>query len=200
MTSRDAHLTPSHGPKSTLALSMFAVLIGAGAAHAQTGARRPAPPDTTRAPMLAPPAKAPPPPRPVAVRSVGRAAPTPASVQPMKPPSAPPSTVRPATDSARTAAALKSAPGLGAAPKPALTAPAKPVPPPPSASGTPAASRAVAAPAATAPPAGATMRCKDGTYLSGTPSANRCSANGGLAALIPQRAAAPPAPLPRRGG
>ena len=42
-----------------------------------------------------------------------------------------------------------------------------------------------------APPAGATMRCRDGNWLSGTPSASRCDGNGGLAVILP---AAPPVP------
>ena len=41
-----------------------------------------------------------------------------------------------------------------------------------------------------APPAGATMRCRDGAWLSGTPSASRCDRNGGLAVILP----APPVP------
>jgi hypothetical protein len=44
------------------------------------------------------------------------------------------------------------------------------------------------------PPAGATMRCKDGTWLFGAPSAARCDRNGGLATILPVRAAPPPAP------
>lgn len=44
------------------------------------------------------------------------------------------------------------------------------------------------------PPAGATMRCKDGTWLSGAPSAARCDRNGGLATILPVRAAPPPPP------
>lgn len=40
-----------------------------------------------------------------------------------------------------------------------------------------------------APPAGSTMRCRDGSWLSGTPSASRCERNGGLAVILP----APPA-------
>jgi hypothetical protein len=36
-----------------------------------------------------------------------------------------------------------------------------------------------------APPAGATMRCRDGTWLSGTPSDSRCDRNGGLAVILP---------------
>lgn len=53
-----------------------------------------------------------------------------------------------------------------------------------------------AAPVPAAPPAGATMRCKDGTWLTGAPDAARCGANGGLAAILPQ--APPPPPPPRR--
>jgi len=45
-----------------------------------------------------------------------------------------------------------------------------------------------------APPAGATMRCKDGTYLSDRPSADACSGRGGLAAALPLAGAAPPQP------
>ena len=61
----------------------------------------------------------------------------------------------------------------------------------------PTASAASAAMATAEPPAGATMRCKDGTYLGGTPSTSSCSANGGVAALIPVPKAEPVAP-PRR--
>lgn len=44
------------------------------------------------------------------------------------------------------------------------------------------------------PPAGATMRCKDGTWLAGEAAAARCAANGGLATILPVRAAPPPPP------
>ena len=40
-----------------------------------------------------------------------------------------------------------------------------------------------------APPAGSTGRCKDGTYLTGTPSAARCDDRGGLAVVFPTQAA-----------
>lgn len=50
---------------------------------------------------------------------------------------------------------------------------------------------------AKAPPAGATMHCKDGTFLAGTPSKDRCANNGGLAAILPAPAQAPPAPARR---
>jgi hypothetical protein len=46
------------------------------------------------------------------------------------------------------------------------------------------------------PPADATMRCKDGTWLSGTPAASRCDANGGLATVLPPTP--PPGAPPRR--
>lgn len=61
----------------------------------------------------------------------------------------------------------------------------------------PVAASRVAAPDA-APPAGATMRCKDGTYLTGAPAAGRCDAYGGLAVVLPPAREAPPPPLPRR--
>ena len=56
------------------------------------------------------------------------------------------------------------------------------------------ASAAVIAPAkvAAAPPATATMQCKDGTFLYGAPSADRCTNNGGLAAIF-TRPTPPPA-------
>jgi hypothetical protein len=44
------------------------------------------------------------------------------------------------------------------------------------------------------PPAGATMRCKDGTWFSGTPDAARCVSNGGLAVILPP--SNPPVPPP----
>jgi hypothetical protein len=39
------------------------------------------------------------------------------------------------------------------------------------------------------------MRCKDGTWLAGTPAAARCNANGGLATILPPK---PPAGAPPR--
>lgn len=47
-----------------------------------------------------------------------------------------------------------------------------------------------------APPVGATMRCRDGSWLFGTPSASRCDRNGGLAVILPAPPV-PPAALPR---
>ena len=46
---------------------------------------------------------------------------------------------------------------------------------------------------ASAPPATSTMQCKDGTFLYGAPSADRCANNGGLAAIF-----ARPIPPPAR--
>jgi hypothetical protein len=68
-------------------------------------------------------------------------------------------------------------------------------PPRPGATPQPVA-RVVAQPSA--PPAGATMRCKDGTWLSGAPAAGRCDANGGTAVILPSPRPAPPTPLPHR--
>lgn len=53
---------------------------------------------------------------------------------------------------------------------------------------------AAAVPANAAPPAGATMRCKDGTYLGGTPSPTACAGHNGLAAVLPAARTPPPAP------
>ncbi|HUK21789.1 MAG TPA: hypothetical protein VLV45_09550 [Gemmatimonadales bacterium] len=53
-----------------------------------------------------------------------------------------------------------------------------------------------ATPANATPPAGSTMRCKDGTYLSGPPTAGRCDANGGLAAVLHANGRPVPAPPP----
>lgn len=48
------------------------------------------------------------------------------------------------------------------------------------------------------PPAGATMRCRDGSWLSGAPAPGRCDANGGTAAILPVAPPPPPAPRPPR--
>lgn len=46
--------------------------------------------------------------------------------------------------------------------------------------------------AAATPPPGATMRCKDGTWLTGAQDATRCENAGGVALLITQPLAPPP--------
>ena len=45
-----------------------------------------------------------------------------------------------------------------------------------------------------APPPTATMQCKDGTFLYGAPSADRCAINGGLAAIFTHPTPAPARP------
>ena len=57
-------------------------------------------------------------------------------------------------------------------------------------------SASVIAPArvALAPPTTATMQCKDGTFLYGAPSADRCANNGGLAAIFSHPTPAPARP------
>ncbi len=47
---------------------------------------------------------------------------------------------------------------------------------------------------ALAPPPTATMQCKDGTFLYGAPSADRCANNGGLAAIFTHPTPAPARP------
>lgn len=44
------------------------------------------------------------------------------------------------------------------------------------------------------PPAGATMRCRDGTWLTGPAAAARCDGNGGSAVILPAAPSAPAAP------
>jgi hypothetical protein len=83
--------------------------------------------------------------------------------------------------------------------------PRRTAPPAPSAAAAavtaPAAVRSVA-PAPTAPPAGATMGCKDGTFLGGTPNASACAGHRGLAVVLPAPRTPPPPPAhvtsPRR--
>ena len=56
--------------------------------------------------------------------------------------------------------------------------------------------QALAAPQAVrlAPPSNATMQCKDGTFLFGTPSADRCAGSGGVAAIFSGPRQPPPRP------
>ena len=79
-----------------------------------------------------------------------------------------------------------------------VTMPPRTTPPAPSATTrvavAPMAMQAAAPASAAAPPAGATMRCKDGSYLAGTPAPGACAANGGLAAVLPAPRTPPPAP------
>lgn len=78
-----------------------------------------------------------------------------------------------------------------------LILPARATPPATPPGAQPAVQAAPATPAQSAtPPADATMRCKDGTWLAGTPTAARCDANGGLATILPPTP--PPGAPPRR--
>jgi hypothetical protein len=175
----------------------------------------PKPPVRDTSPPLRLPAGGPPPARP-ATRAVPSAAqtPTPGRVEPMKRIGTPPDSTRPKSavaastppvgavalcgDGTFATRALDTtcASHLGVKGKAGYVA----APPP-----TPAARAAALAAAAKAsttmqksgPPAGASMQCKDGTYLSGTASADRCANNGGLAAVFPVRAQAPPVPARR---
>jgi len=208
-------------------LSLFGVVLGltlgASRAVAQAPATSPPPPRPQAeapAPVLRPPSA--PPPSAVAPAAAAAAAatraPIAAPVQPLAPASAmPPDSVRPAAAAARAeppanavaqckdgtfvvppndASACASHRGLlvlmpqRAAPPARAVAARMPV-------SAPAAARA-AAPSAAPAPEGATMRCKDGTYLTGAPSEGRCDAYGGVAAVLPAPRTAPPPPLPRR--
>jgi hypothetical protein len=72
------------------------------------------------------------------------------------------------------------------------------VPPPPPAQGaTDAASRSNSASLNAPPPPGATLRCKDGTYLSGPADVARCAQNGGSGIVLPRDPVPPPAPPTR---
>ncbi|MGH7654880.1 MAG: hypothetical protein ACREN6_09475 [Gemmatimonadaceae bacterium] len=76
---------------------------------------------------------------------------------------------------------------------------------PPPAPGTPAAAAAAAqrlsnvraVSASMAPPVGATARCKDATYITGTPSPTMCDAHGGVAVTFPAARRTPAAPARR---
>lgn len=67
------------------------------------------------------------------------------------------------------------------------------VPPPaPVAAAQASAEDAAAARATATPPVGATMRCKDGTWMTGAQDASRCANAGGVAVLITQPRTPPP--------
>jgi hypothetical protein len=142
----------------------------------------PPPPQQVVVPSLVPPKKAPLPPPPAPAFAAQRAV-VPAAVNSMK-------RVGVLPDSVRPAAATK----LAVRP---MAAPPAPPAPQTTAARIAAAERSVA-PANTAP-IGATMRCRDGTYLTGAASAGRCANNGGVAAIYPAQPSAPTArPQPQR--
>ena len=120
--------------------------------------------------------------RPASTRSTAAPAAEPAGPVPIVSPSP---AVRPARQAAPTVVA--------GPPEPAPLVP--PVPKPIVASAVTPAQRIASADAA--PPAGATMRCKDGTFLSGEASEQRCAGYGGLGVTF-QATPAIPQPPPRR--
>jgi N-acetylmuramoyl-L-alanine amidase len=167
-------------------------------AVAQSGTpSTPAPPAQAAPQPLKLPPSSPPPPRPAAVVPASQRTPTPPlGVRPVpdaglvKPSSMHPDSARAAA--ARTAAARTSA---TATVPPALPAARVNNPPRvPKTAATPVVSANMVA--AQPRPDGATMRCKDGTYITGTASADRCANNGGVTATFPA-ASAPPPPRPQ---
>lgn len=195
--------------------AVLVLTLGASRAVAQAPATAPPPPPpqtAAPAPVLRPPT-APPPPAAAPAGAANRTA-TAAPVLPPGPASAlPPDSVRPAPAVAPAAppanavaqcrdgtfVVAPSDPSACAAHRGLLVRMPEvrtPVPPPARAAAPVAAARA--ATPEVAPPAGATMRCKDGTYLTGAPAAGRCDSYGGLAVVLPPARETPPPPLPRR--
>lgn len=174
---------------------LASVMLAAGA-HNAFAQSAPTPPAQAPAPALKLPASAPPPPRPAAIVPASQRTPTPPLSLKAAPNdgTVPPSRVHP--DSVRAATARTSV-----ATKLAVSPPTAQVANPPRraavTSTSLAASATVNSPAAR--PIGATMRCKDGTYLTGTASADRCAGNGGVAATFPAISTpAQPRPQPQR--
>lgn len=133
------------------------------------------------------------------------------ALQPLRVTTPPPSSVRPTGIRASIRSAQPAGPVAMMSPSPepstlrqGLTViPGPPTPPPlarlvpsPIAASaiTPAQRIASADPA---PPPGATMRCKDGTFLTGVASEQRCAGNGGLGVSFPAPVETPRPPLRR---
>lgn len=201
---------PRRGAAHAGALALGLALLFASrpaAAQAPTTPTPPAQPVASAPPLLPPPAVAAPPPAPVAV---SRQSVRPSPVLPAARVGLPPDSVRPVT--AATVAAVpanavarcgdgtyllsgSAANGCAAHGGIRVILPREGTPPPPAATriiSTPAATRAAAASAT--PPAGATMRCRDGTFLSGAPSDAACAGHSGLAAALMPPRPAPVAP------
>jgi hypothetical protein len=203
---------------SVRSLILVSLVCGAaGVAGAQAPAAPqvpPAPQQPTSAPTVAPPRRASPPPAATPTTGQAAQAPVPAQVRaaPARP-GLPLDSARPAVAAAATAepanAIARCADGTFVVPPSDASAcanrggarvimPGRGTPPAPVARAVTAQATVRAAPVpAAAPPAGATMLCRDGTYLSGAPSAGRCDANGGLVAILPAPRAAPPPPVRR---
>jgi hypothetical protein len=165
---------------SALALALIAAPDRAAAQALETPV--PPAPAVNRPPELAPPPRAEPP-APALAGEVRR---TIIPAQPMErvaPTSPPP---------AELGAESDVVPAAPPPPEPLRTVP--PASPPqrvtvadPSASGSSAAA---------SPPPGATMRCRNGEYLTGDALSSRCDDKGGVAIVIPQPPPPPPEPLP----
>ena len=106
----------------------------------------------------------------------------------------PPSPIAMVSPSPAPNVARQAAPTVIAGP-PAPTPLVRPVPSPIVASAVTPAQRVASADAT--PPTGATMRCKDGTFLPGAVSEERCAGNGGVSVTF-QAAPATPQPPARR--
>jgi hypothetical protein len=170
-------------------LSVAILFAAAHVAGAQSSApSSPTPPaGATNAPAVKTPPVPALPPRPSNLPTAQRTPPPPLSLKPAAVASAVPvSSRRP--DSAKVVAPVKSA---SDAPSARIANPPRKL----RVAIAPAATKTVLA--AEVPPIGATMRCKDGTYLTGAPSTDRCSSNGGVAATYPAQSSAPPAPRPQ---
>jgi len=195
-----------------LSLALIAV-FGASHVEGQSAAPPPPKPVPVAAPALLHPSSAPPPAAvaPRGVKAVSNAPPTFAPIRSVVRASAtPPDSVRPkstATIAAPPANAVAQcvdgsfviAPnGPDACTAHRGVRVVFPVSKPPAAPLRVVAAPRIAAPAQAAAPIGATMRCKDGTYLTGAPAASRCAGFGGVAAFLAPPRPTPAQPLPRR--
>jgi len=203
------------------ARAALGVVLAAGLASAPAAAQAPpspAPPPPpqgapAQVPVLRPPSG--PPPAAAPRTSAGTGGVVQPSATPLQPPpgrarSAPPDSSRlpPAADEATPANAVArcrdgtfviapaDASACSAHRGVGVVFPRRTAPPAPAARPVPTAR--VAAPSEAPPPTGATMRCKDGTWLTGTPAPERCSANGGTAVILPAARPTPLQPLPHR--
>ena len=185
----------------------LALGIAGGAARAQNP---PPPPQPVPQPAVLKPATAPPPPSPAAGRARGAAqAPTFAPIVAPARLGAPPDSVRPASGAPPAPppanATARCRDGTYVVP-PAVsgactarggllvTIPQRAAPAIPANRVAAPVAAVAAAPASAGPPAGATMQCKDGSYLSGTPSGAACAGHGGLGAVLPAPRTAPTQP------
>jgi len=215
-------LSPRVRPLSACAIgATLALAFGVPCAWAQQQAPAPPPPPAPAqaTPVVAPPVRLPPPPPPAAAPARAAAARQAVTLAPIRAPAR----VGLPVDSVRPAAAASVQPPANAVARckdgtfivPPATAsgcathrgllvvmPSRTTPPAPTAAArvpAPAMAMQAATPANAAPPAGATMRCKDGTYLGGTPASGACGGHGGLAVVLPAPRTPPAAPAkPRR--